>query len=246
MNNTKIDWCDKSLNPVVGCDGGCGYCYAKKMNQRYQWIKDFSKPQYFPERLQQLNTRKGYSIFMDSMSDIGHWEEQWMQEIFNACDKNSQHRYLFLTKNPKGVFDAVIDKVFTPRENMWFGFSVISQQMLDIMAFQARYLPNNFFISIEPIHAPVDLMRIHPVNFDVLFNFLNGGQYWFLGGDQLGRRLQWIIVGAETGNRKGKVIPKREWIESIADQCKAANVPLFMKGSLSEIWGEPLIQEFPW
>ena len=24
----------------------------------------------------------------------------------------------------------------------------------------------------------------------------------------------WVIIGAETGNRKGKVVPKKEWIDA--------------------------------
>ena len=55
----------------------------------------------------------------------------------------------------------------------------------------------------------------------------------------------WIIVGAETGRRKNKVILERKWIDDIVSECRKENVPLFMKSSLTEIWGEPLIQEFP-
>lgn len=55
----------------------------------------------------------------------------------------------------------------------------------------------------------------------------------------------WIIVGAETGRRKGRVIPEREWIEQIVEDCREWDIPLFMKSSLADIWGEPLIQEFP-
>ena len=56
---------------------------------------------------------------------------------------------------------------------------------------------------------------------------------------------EWIIVGAETGSRKDKVIPRREWIENIVEQCRKYNIPVFMKPSLTDIWGEELIQEFP-
>ena len=30
MNKTKIEWCDSTLNSVVGCTYGCPYCYARK------------------------------------------------------------------------------------------------------------------------------------------------------------------------------------------------------------------------
>lgn len=74
----------------------------------------------------------------------------------------------------------------------------------------------NIFASVEPILEPINIPRC-----------------------------KWIIVGAETGRRKDKVIPKREWIEDIVYECRKADIPLYMKSSLAEIWGEPLIQEFP-
>ena len=58
--------------------------------------------------------------------------------------------------------------------------------------------------------------------------------------------IEWVIVGAETGNRKGKVIPKREWIKKIMDACDKYYVPLFMKESLRGIMGDDFRQELPW
>lgn len=52
--------------------------------------------------------------------------------------------------------------------------------------------------------------------------------------------IQWIIVGAQTG--PGAVPPKPEWVQSIIEQCREANVPLFLKDNLN--WPEK-IQEFP-
>ena len=75
------------------------------------------------------------------------------------------------------------------------------------------------FISIEPM-----LESIYPKDLDIF---------------------TWVIIGAETGNRKGKIIPKREWIAEIVDYCKANQIPIFLKDSLWEIWGEKLIQEKP-
>ena len=56
----------------------------------------------------------------------------------------------------------------------------------------------------------------------------------------------WVIVGAETGNRKGKVAPKKEWIMEIAEECAKYYRPIFMKDSLRELMGEDFRQEFPW
>lgn len=54
-----------------------------------------------------------------------------------------------------------------------------------------------------------------------------------------------MIIGAETGHRKNRVVPKREWIEDIVNECQKFGIPVFMKYSLADIWGEPLVQEFP-
>ena len=35
MNKTKIEWCDATWNPVVGCKHGCDYCYAKRIAARF-------------------------------------------------------------------------------------------------------------------------------------------------------------------------------------------------------------------
>jgi protein gp37 len=55
----------------------------------------------------------------------------------------------------------------------------------------------------------------------------------------------WVIIGAETGNRKGKIIPKRSWIETIASSCERRGVPVFMKDSLEPIMGDGMRSEFP-
>lgn len=35
MNNTRIDWCDCTWNPVTGCLNGCDYCYARSIAKRF-------------------------------------------------------------------------------------------------------------------------------------------------------------------------------------------------------------------
>lgn len=60
------------------------------------------------------------------------------------------------------------------------------------------------------------------------------------------RRWQWVVIGAETGNSKGKVIPQKEWIMEIANVCREYGTPVFMKESLRELMGDDFRQEFPW
>lgn len=236
MNKTKIDWCDSTWNPVIGCFNDCEYCYARRIaerfsvRQKYANIFEENKPvrdldgrilpyphSFSPTllryRLNDYIAKKGRNVFVCSMADLfGDWvPESWIEEVFKACEKAPQHNYLFLTKNQKRYEKLYKKGIIKKNENMWYGFTCTKND--DCRPF---YLPCNVFVSIEPI-----LERIFIPSAD------------------------WVIVGAETGRRKGKVIPKREWIERIVEDCREYDIPLFMKSSLADIWGEPLIQELP-
>ena len=55
----------------------------------------------------------------------------------------------------------------------------------------------------------------------------------------------WLIIGAETGNRKGRVIPRQDWIKDIIEDCDMMDVPVWMKDSLKDICPGDLIQDRP-
>lgn len=271
MNKTKIDWADMTWNPVTGCLHGCEYCYARKIANRFAPKMPDGQPAASGELHSIWNTnipfsfgfdptfhhyrladpekiKKPQTIFVCSMADLfGEWvPDEWIQEVFNACKAASKHRYLFLTKNPDRIWNAIMTKKLHVTQNMWFGFSVEDQATLNKIAMRARWLPQNSFISIEPLHGPIDLTRIEPTGIDASLDFLNGGQYWLMGGDDKGKKIKWVIVGAETGNRKDKVIPEKKWIDDILAACVRANVPIFMKESLRDLMGEDFIQMYPW
>jgi protein gp37 len=191
--------------------------------------------------------KKPSKIFVVSMGDLfGDFiPDEWIEEVFKACEAAPQHKYLFLTKNPERFQDVFLIQRLNIKPNMWFGFSAADQRQLNKLAMGAKWLPVNSFVSIEPLHNQINLTKIEPDGVDAYLDFTTGKQYWFMGGDDKGKRLKWVIVGAETGNRRGKVIPKREWVESIVEQCKAAGVPVFMKNSLKNLMGDDFIQEWP-
>lgn len=219
MKKTKIEWCDSTLNPVVGCTFGCPYCYARSMNRRFGWVEDFSAPQYFPERLEQLRSRTPKAIFMDSMSDIADWKPEWAAEVFEACKSNPQHKYLFLTKRPERLCQMVNNGELPEGEMFWWGSTITGPGG---RRYPGRFLDSTF-LSIEPLLEP-----------------LNAG----LGSFGAAR---WIIIGAETGNRRGKVTPKREWVENILEAAAITQIPVFMKDSMIPIVGEEnMRREFPW
>ena len=41
----------KNLNLVIGCPIGCDYCYARNNCWRFHITDDFSKPEYYEQKL---------------------------------------------------------------------------------------------------------------------------------------------------------------------------------------------------
>ncbi len=265
MKGTKIEWCDATWNPVTGCRHNCPYCYARRMAQRfagydpcysagvtqlengcYELGVDDRKYKYviggdgkpgrkvaapYPfgfeptmhrYRLNQPQKwKEPQTIFVCSMADLfGDWvSDSWIQTVFEACDKAPQHRYLFLTKNPERYCELVNTGKLPKRDNFWYGSTLDSMKA-------KRYpgrISDNTFVSIEPLTERMDVRL---------------GSF---GGDR------WIIIGAETGQRKEKVTPEKEWIDIICEAAEITDAAVFMKDSLIPIVGEEnMRREFPW
>ncbi len=218
MNTTKIEWCDYTLNPIVGCNNGCNFCYARKQakrqKQRCSLCHQFT-PHPHLDRLNHVTPRqKPARLFMDSMGDWNSTgvEDEWLQRIIEKMKECSQHTFQILSKIPKGY-----DRFEFP-PNVWLGTSIATTADCHrVQTLTNLQSPNIKFVSIEPIHEKID--------------------FWF-SKDQI----DWLIIGAETGNRKGKIKPQGEWITSVIQNARAEGIPLFLKGNLH--WPEE-IQEYP-
>lgn len=267
MNKTKIEWCDSTWNPVTGCLHGCEYCYARKIAKRfgrealdrseesenglhciYNRVERNPYPYLFEPTFHayRLDIPKKWSeprtIFVCSMADLfGDWvPDEWIEAVFEACVKAPQHRYLFLTKNPQRYIELDGRNKLPIRDNMWYGATAANNEQLSEVInsfgyFEKGYLEKEAktFFSIEPILENVNINNIH----------LPAGWY-----KDYGAYVDWVIIGAESGNRKDKVIPPKVWIDSISEKCKyEARVSIFMKDSLIPIVGEEnMRREFPW
>lgn len=190
MNKTTIDWpgLTHTLNPVVGCKTGCYYCYAKKMNTRFKWIDDWTKPVFFPERLNDPDLQKKgpYKIFIGSMCDLfGGWiSSEWILEVIEITYHHDQHEFMFLTKHPNRYNE------FEFPSNVWLGTTI---EQFDDKRMERLYDMDSIntlakkFISIEPLLG--DFYALKLSHFDL------------------------IIIGAMTG--PGAIKPEKDWIESI-------------------------------
>lgn len=273
-HRTKISWCDSTWNPVTGCLHGCEYCYARNIAYRFGAVGwetntengrdgDFYDgtgenhvldkpamrewksgkitkapypfcfdPTFHRYKLDEpLRWKKPRNIFVCSMADLfGEWvPDEWIAEVFRTCEAAPQHRYLFLTKNPKR-FKLLRESGIKLPNGCWIGTSVSKdKEEYDQYTGRTRYISDNWdtdanwFVSVEPILERMSRNSIENLT-----------------------AMNWVIVGAETGNRKEKIVPQKEWIEEIADECKRCRVPIFMKESLRGLMGEDFRQEFPW
>lgn len=234
MNKTKIEWADYTWNPVTGCLHKCPYCYAKKIAKRFgehkegqgiielHWKRENPYPyDFYPtfhkyrldEPARKTRSRK---IFVCSMADLfGDWvPDEWIEEVFKICIiKAPHHKYLFLTKNPARYLQILKSQYpLCDYQNMWFGFTHTEGELWGLPA----HMQINRFVSIEPL-----LGEVYPSPF-----------LWEDGID-------WVIIGQQTNPDKP---PKDEWVQSIIDQCRVANVPVFVKSPLYEKFP---IQEWP-
>lgn len=165
--------------------------------------------------------KKPRNIFVCSMADLfGDWvPDEWIEQVFEACEAAPQHKYLFLTKNGKRYLELARKGIMPDADNFWYGCSVTRPDAPFFFSNKCKT-----FASIEPILEPFD---------------------WVPGLKHI-ELPDWIIVGAETGNRKNKVRPEKDWLGGIVNGCAEHNIPLFMKESLRELMGADFRQEFPW
>lgn len=242
MEKTKIDWCESTWNPVTGCYHECPYCYARGIANRFsghgeQWNDDklhvLDNKIYAEESetaepypygfvptlhrysLNKYEKKKGRTIFVCSMADL-----------FGSWVPDSWIEEVFAAcdKAPQHNYIFLTKNPARYTDLSRKGILRTGENMWYGVSQTGEeelnliYLEQrvNFFVSAEPLLKPISVIL----------------------GD-------WVIIGAETGRRKDKITPKREWIENIVSDCKKYDIPIFMKFSLADIWGEPLIQEFP-
>ncbi len=213
----KIGWCSETWNPVIGCKNNCNYCYAKRINDRFNFIKDFNIPEWREKSFNKKLPKKPQRIFVGSMSEIHYWEPEWIEMVIEKVKQYPQHTFMFLTKYPNEVYLK-----YDFPENCWLGTTVTKETDMYKNDWNYLYGNNIYFISFEPLLEDLNL------------NYLNF------------KNIDWVIIGAETGNRKNKVKPRRSWIENILYYCRRYDIPVYIKYNLSKYYDEYRgYKEFP-
>lgn len=186
---TKIEWCDITINPVVGCSKcspGCDNCYAERfaarlskhpnpnirnkykgvVDERGKWTGESS---LFDISVLESLPKIPKRVFVGSMTDIFHERASLIAvaKILDKIKKCPKHTFLFLTKRPEKMREFI--SFFSSRffegggieKNIWLGVTVCNQEEADVKIPILLDTPaEKRFVSIEPMLGPVDLTRI--------------------------------------------------------------------------------------
>lgn len=170
-------------------------------------------------------------VFVSSMGDLfGEWvPDEWINAVFEACQKAPWHTYLFLTKNPERY--CLRDEItggLPYGGNFWYGATATNAEQMGRAcdAFSNLPIGTKTFLSMEPLVCDLT-------------------DYFFWKAVVGCPNLDWVIIGAMTGPGAAKNRPRREWVERIVAAARDVNIPVFMKDSLAPVWGADLIREFP-
>lgn len=224
MTKTKIQWTERTWNPVTGCtkiSEGCRNCYAEVMAKRLQGMGQKRYKNGFtltlhPEALNEPKKVKEPSMFfVCSMADLFHRDVpfEYIDKVMETIEACPQHVFQLLSKRPERMCGYFLNKmvgsrIFVPR-NVWLGVTVES-------------IENKWRIDdlCHTPYAPVRFLSCEPLLDDL-------GELDLLGID-------WVIVGGESGSQARKM--SKEWVLNIQRQCAAQGVPFFFKQWGT--WGE--------
>ena len=210
MKATKIEWTDRTWNPITGCtkySAGCAHCYAEIMARRLKAMgiakyRNGFEVTIHPEALMEpLQWKKPHNIFVCSMSDIFHNDVpfEFVDKIMQTIEKTPQHSYQILTKRADRMC-AYFATHHIP-QNVWLGVTVETIKAKNRIDYLRDIPATVRFLSCEPLIEDLGKLDLHNIN--------------------------WVIVGGESGNQARPM--KEEWVLNIKEQVDKSGAAFFFK-----------------
>ena len=171
-------------------------------------------------------------VFACSWSDFFIAEaDPWRDAAWDIIRSTPHLTYQLLTKRAENIKERLPRD--WPLRNVWLGVTIESQEQIGRLAPLLFDFPaTKRFVSVEPMIGPVDLGHA------LCLSYSNGGL-------TLGRYLDWVIVGGETGPKAREMEP--EWAKSIMRDCEETKTPFFMKQMTGKapVPDQLQVREFP-
>ena len=230
--NSKIEWCDHTFNPWIGCQKvspGCDHCYAEHMaDHRFGWVEwgphgkrkrtsddNWRKPRRWAKDANGHRPR----VFCASLAD---WLDnkaprEWRSDLGRLIRATPELDWLLLTKRPENYEKLApwdLDKI---PPNVWLGVTCEDQPHYErrwAILSRARIRASVKFVSYEPALGPLTKLQLEP-----------------------GRSVpDWIICGGESGTGARRMKPA--WVRAVREECAELDIAFFMKqiGSNHDSW----------
>lgn len=210
MRTTKIEWTERTWNPVTGCtklSEGCAHCYAEVMSRRLcamgnpKYANGFKSSIHHEALKEPFNWKKPSTIFVCSMSDLFHKDVpfEFIDKVFRVIEETPQHNYQILTKRAERMAEYFETRNIP--HNAWIGITVENKETKSRID-HIRHLDATIkFLSCEPLLGNLEELNLDGIN--------------------------WIIVGGESGSQARPM--KEEWVLNIKRQADENNIPFFFK-----------------
>lgn len=210
MKTTKIEWTDKTWNPITGCtkiSQGCAHCYAEVMSRRLNAMGQEKYSNGFHLTLHEecldepLVWRQPHTIFVCSMSDLFHKDVpfEFIDRIMQTIRRTPQHRYQLLTKRAERMEEYFLTHDIP--QNAWLGVTVEAQSS------------KSRIDCLRSLDAPIRFLSCEPLIEDL--------------GELNLENINWVIVGGESGPQARPM--REEWVLNIQEQCNRQGSAFFFK-----------------
>lgn len=190
MENSKIEWCNHTFNPFVGCtkvSPGCDNCYAESWAKRSGLVKwgagedrrrtgeDYWRQ---PIKWNRVAERDGVRrrVFCASLADVfdNQVPAEWRADLWRLIEATPHLDWLLLTKRPQNAGKMITEArraalganvadehLQWPWPNVWLGTTAENQQEAERRIPHLLAVPARVrFLSCEPLLGPVDLTTI--------------------------------------------------------------------------------------
>jgi protein gp37 len=259
--NTKIEWCDHTFSPWVGCtkvSPACDHCYAEgwaKRSGMVEWgpgksrrrtsAANWKDPLKWNRQAAETGVRP--RVFCASLADVFDNEvpDQWRRDLWALIRSTPNLDWLIVTKRIGNATRMLPADWGEGWPHVWLLITVCNQPEADRDIPKLLRTPAQVRgLSLEPLLGSADIVPyiggrtflcscgFKQTESEMLF--LGGNNYFCRNCDErceIHPALDWIIVGGESGPNARPMHP--EWARSLRDQCRAAGVKFMFKQ-----WGE--------
>jgi protein gp37 len=212
MKQSKIEWTELTWNPITGCtkiSAGCKFCYAEVMSRRLKAMGVDKYKNGFKLAMHEHVLAEPYAwkhskiVFVNSMSDLFQTSVpiEFIQKVFTVMNENPQHVFQVLTKRSDLLLEYDKRKLLKWTHNIWMGVSVENERVKYRIDDLRKTKAKTKFLSLEPLIGPLPKLNL--------------------------KRMDWVIVGGESGRRPRKIEP--DWVLDLQEQCNKAEVAFFFK-----------------